>query len=320
MPTFGFSPTVLSLYPCGAGFDKAIGRHFERHHETVAHPASTKYRNRPYDQSWTLVPKPTKMPDLLLYYLLGTNAGKYSRTTTQRPSTSTIALPVRISSFGNGTPETGNPIDRQKQQPLYSVGSRLSPLTRHVANESSLFGLGISHRTLQLPISFQPFPTRQNNSAAPPPPTRPVSTEQLCPGSLHCRRGAPAESPTPFSTPKCYQRAALLWSPPIPPKPRPTACALPTTPDATEPMCSGPIFPAEGHRLAMFPKNSGIAAMPSIWLGWLPRNRHRSISDTADHLETAAAVLLTAWVILLRQTLEPLPPPFHGYPGPNHPA
>ena len=123
-----------------------------------------------------------------------TNAGNYSRTTTQRPSTSTTALPVRISSFGNGTPETSNPIHRQKQQPPYSVGSRLFPLTRRVANESSPFGLGISHQTLLLPTSFRPFPTRQNNSAAPPPSTRSVSTEDLCPSLLYCHPGAPAES------------------------------------------------------------------------------------------------------------------------------
>ena len=75
--------------------------------------------------------------------------------TIQRPSTSTTALPVRISSFGRGTP--GNPIHRQKHQPLYSVDSRLSPLIRRVANESSPFGLGISYRTLLLPASFRPF-------------------------------------------------------------------------------------------------------------------------------------------------------------------
>ena len=129
------------------------------------------------------------------------NAGKNSRTTTQRPLTRTTARPVRIFSFCNGTPETGNPIHRQKQQPLNSVGNCLAPLTCRVANESSPFGLGISHRTLQLPISFRPFPTRQNNSTAPRPPTRPVSTEHLCPGPLHCRRGAIADSPLPFSTP-----------------------------------------------------------------------------------------------------------------------
>ena len=116
-------------------------------------------------------------PELLLYYLPGTMVprptytGIYSPTTTQRPSTPTTALPVRISGFGNGTPETSNPIHRQNQQSLYSIGSRLAPLTRRVANEPPSFGLGISYRTLQLPTSFRPIPTRQNNSAAPPPPT-----------------------------------------------------------------------------------------------------------------------------------------------------
>ena len=142
-----------------------------------------------------------------------TNAGNYSRTTTQRPLTSTTALPVRISSFGNGTPETSNPIHRQKQLRHYSVGSRLLPLTLRVANESSPFGLDISHRTLLLPTSFRPFPSRQNNSAAPPfnatgfhgaPLSRP----------LRCHRGARAESPMPFSTPTCYHRVALPRSPP----------------------------------------------------------------------------------------------------------
>ena len=157
------------------------------------------------------------------------------------PQISTTALPVRVSSFGNGTPKTGNPIHRQKQQPLDSVGSRLSPLSRRVANESSPFCLGIFHRTLLLPTSSQPFPTRQNNSVAPPSPTQPVSTEHLCPGPLHCRRDAPDDWPLPFSIPTCYQRATLLRFPPIRPIPRPTACTLLTTRDPTEPLCSVPV-------------------------------------------------------------------------------
>ena len=243
-----------------------------------------------------------------------TNAGKYSRITTQRPSTPTTAFSVRISSFGNGTPQAGNPIHRQKQQSLYSYGSRLAPLTRRVANEPSSFGLGISHRTLQLPTSFRPFPTRQNNSTAPPPPTRLVSTEHLCPGPLHCRRGAPAESPTPFSTPTCYERAALLRSPPIPPIPRPTACTLLTTLDPTEPLCTGPAFQAEAHRLAMFPADSRIATIPSILLGWL---RRRSVPDTADHLEKATALLLTVWLVLLSTNVGPPTAPFSRLPWPE---
>ena len=103
-----------------------------------------------------------------------------------------------------------------------------------------------------------------------PPSTRPVFTENLCPGALHCRRDAPADSPLPFSTPTCYQRAALLRSPPISPILRPTACTLLTTRDPTAPLCSGPAYPAEGHRLAMFPTDSRIAATPLAgWVGFL---------------------------------------------------
>ena len=105
---------------------------------------------------------------------------------------------------------------------LYSIGSGLSPLTHRVENEPSFFGLGISRRTLQLSTSLPPFQTRQNISAAPPPYTpvgfhgTPLSRPPSLPG------GAPAESHMPFSTPTCYQRAALLRPPPIAPKPRPT--------------------------------------------------------------------------------------------------
>ena len=205
-----------------------------------------------------------------------------------------------------------------------------------------------------------PFPTRQNNSVAPPPPTRPVSTEHLCPGPLHCRRVAPADSSLPFSTPTCYQRAALLRSPPIPPKPRTTTCTLLTTRNPTEPLCSGPVFPAEGHRLVMIPTDSRIAAIPSIWLGWLPRPSSPGLQDTPplslprpwrsqclgdtvrspphlvfrrrllrnsyrppdthDHLVTVTALLFTVWLILLSTNVGAPTAPFHGYPGPNHAA
>ena len=121
----------------------------------------------------------------------------------------------------------------------------------------------------------------------------------------------------PFSTPTCYQRAALLRSPPIPPKPRPTACPLPTTRDPTEPMCSGPVFHAEGHRLAMCPTGSRIAAIPSIWLGWLPRQRLRSIPDTADHLEIADALLLTVWLVFLSTNVGLPTSPFSRLPWPE---
>ena len=58
------------------------------------------------------------------------------------------------------------------------------------------------------------FQRNRTTLPRPPPSTRSVSTEHLCPGPLHCHRGAPAESPKPFSTPTCYPRAALLRSPP----------------------------------------------------------------------------------------------------------
>ena len=148
--------------------------------------------------------------ELLLYHVPGTmvprltNTGTYCRTTTQRPRTSSIALPVCISSFGNNAPETGNPARRHKQQPIFLVCSRIFPLARSVANASSLFGLGIFHRTLQQPSSFRPFPTRQNNPAAPPSPKRLVSTEHLFLCPFHRRRGAPAKSSSSFSTLTCY--------------------------------------------------------------------------------------------------------------------
>ena len=120
----------------------------------------------------------------------------------------------------------------------------------------------------------------------------------------------------PFSTPTCYQRPALLRSAPIPPIPQPTACTLLTTLDPTEPLCSGSVFAAEGHRLAMLPTDSRIAAIPSIWLGWLPRHRHRSIPDTADHLEIAAA-LLTGWLVLLSTNVGAPTAPFSRLPWPE---
>ena len=53
----------------------------------------------------------------------------------------------------------------------------------------------------------------------------------------------------------------MLRSPPIPPISRPTTCTLVTTRDPTEPLCSGPVYPAESHSLAMFPTESRIAAI-----------------------------------------------------------
>ena len=54
----------------------------------------------------------------------------------------------------------------------------------------------------------------------------------------------------------------------------------------------------------MFPTDSRIAAIPSIWFGWLPRQRLRPIPDIVDHLEIAAALFLMAWLILLSTDVE----------------
>ena len=240
------------------------------------------------------------MPEIILYFLPGTmvskstDAGKKSRTT---------ALPVRISRFGNGTPETGNTIHKPKKQPLYSVGSHLFPLIRHFANEQNPFGFRISHRTHQLPASFRPFPN---------------ATKQLCrtpPSNAISFHGAPLSRPPPLpprrpcqipcalSTPTCYHRAALLRSPPIPPNPRPTTWTLPITRDQTEPIFSGLVFPDEGQRLAMLPTDSRTATVPSIWLGCLSRNCHRCIHGIADHVEIATALHLTVWLVLLSKNI-----------------
>ena len=65
VPSFEFF-LCFFLSPCGAVSDISRGRHFERHHEPAAHPASTRYRNRSYDQSWTLPPKSTNAAATLL--------------------------------------------------------------------------------------------------------------------------------------------------------------------------------------------------------------------------------------------------------------
>ena len=172
---------------------------------------------------------------------------------------------------------------------------------------------GARHRTHQLPTSFRPFPTRQNNSAAAPSPTRPVST------------AAPLSRPPSFFPRRTYLIPHALLHPNVLRKSR----LCPVSPDAalvtthrlhafdhTRPnrstVLGSRMYPAEGHRLAMFPTDSRIATIPSVWLGWLPLTRHRSISDTADHLEKATALLLTVWVFLLsrKKTLKPLRPLF----------
>ena len=74
---------------------------------------------------------------------------------------------------------------------------------------------------------------------------------------------------------------------------------------------------AEGHRLAMFPTGARIAAIPSIWLGWLPRNSRRSIPDTADHLEKTAALPLTVCITLLSTNVGDPTAPFSRLPWPE---
>ena len=85
-------------------------------------------------------------------------------------------------------------------------------------------------------------------------------------------------------------------------------------------MFSGPVFHAQGYRLAMFPTDSKIATIPSIRLGWLPRHRHRSILDTADDLEMAAALFITFWFVLLSTNVGGPKAPFSRlhWSGPSH--
>ena len=111
----------------------------------------------------------------------------------------------------------------------------------------------------------------------------------------------------------------MIRSLPIPPIPRPTTCTLLTARDPAEPLCSESNLYAKCHRLAMFPTDSRIAAIPSIWLfkGGLPRTRHRSIPDTADHLEIAAALLLTIWLIILSTNVGAPTTPFSRLPWPK---
>ena len=270
-----------------------------------------------------MVQRPTnaRSPFLLRTWDNGSEADKRqkcSRTTTQRPSTYITALSVRISSFGNGTPETADPIHRQKQQPLFSVGSCLSPLTRRVASESSYFGLGICHRTHLLSTPFRRF-RHDRTTLSRPPFNRtgcraPLSRPPPLPPRRTCR------IPHALLHPDVLPRAVLLRSPPIQPIPRPTTCTLLTTRDPTEPMCSGPVFHAEDHCLAMFPTDSRIASIPFIWLGCLPRHCHRSILDTADHVDKAAALLVTIWLVLLSTNVGAPTATFSRQPCPEPPG
>ena len=124
----------------------------------------------------------------------------------------------------------------------------------------------------------------------------------------------------PFSTPTCYHRAALLRSPPIPPIPRPTACTLVTTRDPTEPLCSSSVYLAEGRHLTMLPTDSRIAAIPLSGRVGFPE-LVTDLSPTPPTIWTKKLPSSSrSGSIPFLQTLDPLPPPFHGYPGPNHPA
>ena len=261
-------------------------------------------------------------PELLLYYIPGTMmprptyAGIYSRNTTQRLSPPTTALSVNVSSFVNGIPETGSHIHRQKQQPLYSVGSRLAPLTRRVANESSPFGLGISHRPRSGPL-------QRDRTTLPRPPLQRdrFPPDNLCPGPLHCRRGAPAESPMPFSTPKCYQKAALLRTPPIPPIPLPTTCTLLTTRDLAEPLCPGSRLsrrrsPPGDVPYGLEDSNHSLHLVGLAFSNSSPiYPRHRRPSGDSSRPSPHGLVNYP-----FDKRWRPYRPLFHGYPGPNHPA
>ena len=67
----------------------------------------------------------------------------------------------------------------------------------------------------------------------------------------------------------------------------------------------------------MFRTDSRIAAIPSIWLRWFPRTRHRSNPNTADHLEIASALLLTVWLIVLSTNVGAPTVPFSRLPWPE---
>ena len=56
---------------------------------------------------------------------------------------------------------------------------------------------------------------------------------------------------------------------------------------------------------------------PPSWLGWLPRTRHRSVLDTADHLEKATALLHTVGLVLLSTNVGAPTAPFSRLPWPE---
>ena len=60
-----------------------------------------------------------------------------------------------------------------------------------------------------------------------------------------------------------------------------------------------------------------IRSIPSIWLGWLLWTRHRSVPETADHLEKATALLIMVWLVLLSTTVGAPTAPFSQLPWPK---
>ena len=237
---------VSVLSPCGAVSDIARGRRSERHHGPAADPVSTKYRNRSYDQSWTMALRPTnaRANISLPTWDNGSEADKRGNIFPHHHQTTldTTDVPVGISSFGNGTPKTGKPTHRQKKQSLYSLGSRLAPCPAALQKEPFVLGLGISHRIHQLPTSF-PFPTRQT---LPRPPLQrdrfPRSTSVPPPFiAAEAHLPIPLALPHLIVLPKSHRDLVSAHLR----QPRPTACTLPTTRDPTEPLCSGAAFPAE---------------------------------------------------------------------------
>ena len=145
---------------------------------------------------------------------------------------------------------------------------------------------------------------RQNNSAPPSVPTRPISTERLCPGPLHCRREAPADLPLPVSTLTCNQRPALLRSLPILPKPRPTGCTRLTT-RAEQSQCdrvpSFPPSPPPPWRSQCL--GDTIRSHPHQGFGDDHWGTETAPPDSVEHLEIATAPLLTVWLILLSKKI-----------------
>ena len=132
------------------------------------------------------------------------------------------------------------------------------------------------------PTSFRPFSNTTKQQCRDPLSNATASTEHLYAGPLHCRRRRRT----------CRILLALL-PPNVLPKsrrarvsadPRQTAAHYLHASDNTRSnrgAVLGSRLSCRSHRLAMLPTDSKTAAIPSIWLGWLPRHRHRSILHTA---------------------------------------